>query len=119
MADLSQGKHTDISSCLFELQFKTYSIQLALSESCHSFFSVKYLSCSCSPNQYSGLFICYLLPCQLQSPPIQLLHHPLFIFYKISMKYITLFWKIDINLVSSKLFITIVIAFMYSQIDSP
>lgn len=62
---LSQGKHTDINSCLFELQLKTSSIQLALSKSCHSCFSVKYLPCSCSFSQYSGLYICNLLSWQL------------------------------------------------------
>lgn len=43
---LSQGKHTDISSCIFELSnrhFNTSSIQLILSKSCYSFFCVKSL----------------------------------------------------------------------------
>lgn len=64
---LSQGKHSDISFCLFELQFKLSSIQLDLLKSCHSFFSAKYLSCSCSSSQYSGLYICYIYICHLDS----------------------------------------------------
>lgn len=92
---LSQGKHTDISSCIFELSnrhFNTSSIQLILSKSCYSFFCVKFLPCASS--HYAGIYIYYLLPWQLYPLPVQPLHLPWSIsFWRIKIKCITLFWK--------------------------